>query len=133
MWIYYSLIALLLWGLWGFFAKIASNYIGYQAVYLWGSLGALMITIFTILQGFRFEFHTEGIIYALLAGLTGGGGVIFFYYAMKDGKASVVVTITALYPLITILMSSLILKEEISLRQAAGIIFALIAMALMAG
>ncbi|MFN3740122.1 MAG: EamA family transporter [Thermodesulfovibrionales bacterium] len=105
-----------------------------QAVYLWGSVGASIITILSLLfLGFNFEIHTRGMLYGLLAGLTGGGGVIFFYYAMKEGKASLVVTTTSLYPLVTILMSYLILSEEISLKQAIGMAFALIAMVLMAG
>ncbi|MCX7792994.1 MAG: EamA family transporter [Thermodesulfovibrionales bacterium] len=133
MWFYQSLITLLLWGLWGFFAKIASNYISAQSVYLWGSAGALIVTLLSLIIGFRFETSTPGIIYGLLAGLTGGGGVIFFYYALKEGKASLVVTMTALYPLVTIMLSYLILKEDITLRQAIGMLFALIAMVLMAG
>lgn len=133
MWIYLSIITLFFWGLWGFFAKIASHYISPQAVYLWGSAGALFVTVLSLIIGFRWEYHSAGVFYSLLAGLTGGGGVIFFYYAMKEGKVSLVVTLTALYPVVTILLSYFILKEEITLRQAVGMLFALIAMVLMAG
>ncbi len=134
MWVYYSLITFLLWGIWGFFAKLSSHYISPQAVYLWGSAGALIVTLLSLLfLGFHFEIQTRGMLYGLLAGLTGGGGVIFFYYAMKEGKVSLVVTTTALYPLVTILLSYLILREELSLKQAIGMAFALIAMVLMAG
>ncbi len=133
MWFYLSLLTLILWGVWGFFAKVSSNYIGPQAVYLWGSAGATAVTLISLaFLGFRFEISIQGIIYGLLAGLTGGGGVIFFYYALKYGKASVVVTLTALYPLFTILLSFLFLKEEITFRQAVGMVFALLAMLLMA-
>lgn len=134
MWIYYSLITFLLWGIWGFFAKLSSHYITPQAVYLWGSVGASIVTLLSLVFfGFHFEIQTMGMLYGLLAGLTGGGGIIFFYYAMKEGKASLVVTTTALYPLVTLLLSYLILKEALSLRQAIGMVFALIAMILMAG
>jgi transporter family protein len=140
-WFYLSLITFILWGLWGFLAKLSSKYIGPQAVYLWGSVGASVVTLISLLfLGFRFEFRqglvakvTVGVIYALLGGLAGGGGVIFFYYALREGKASLVVTMTALYPLFTIILSYLILKEEISLRQTIGMALALIAMVLMAG
>lgn len=133
-WFYLSLITLVLWGLWGFLAKLSSKYIGSQAVYLWGSVGASVVTLISLLfLGFRFEFQSGGVLFALLGGLTGGGGVIFFYYALREGKASLVVTMTALYPLFTILLSYLILKEDISLRQTIGMALALIAMVLMAG
>jgi transporter family protein len=133
-WFYLSLITFILWGLWGFLAKLSSKYIGPQAVYIWGSVGASVVTLISLLfLGFRFEFRQGGVIYALLGGLAGGGGVIFFYYALREGKASLVVTMTALYPLFTIILSYLILKEEISLRQTIGMVLALIAMVLMAG
>lgn len=133
MWLYLCLLTLILWGLWGFLAKVASHHISPQAVYLWGSAGALFVTVLSLIMGFRFEYHAPGIFYSVLAGLAGGGGVILFYYAIKEGKVSLVVTITALYPVVTILLSYLILKEEITLRQAIGMLFALIAMVLMAG
>lgn len=71
-----------------------------------------------------------GIVYGVSAGILGGLGIIFFYFAMKEGKTSVVVAMTALYPLVTLLLSSLILKEHITLKQTLGIFFAIIAMAL---
>lgn len=66
-----------------------------------------------------------------MAGISGGAGVVFFYFAMREGKASVVVTLTALYPLVTIVLSYLILKEHITLKQTIGIFLAIIAMALL--
>ena len=61
----------------------------------------------------------------------GSLGALFFLHAVSKQKASIVVTATALYPLITIILACLILKEPITLKQGIGIIFALIAMILL--
>lgn len=132
MWFYFSIITLVLWGMWGFLAKVSSNHIGPRAVYLWGSVGALVVTIISIfVLDFHFEIHPKGMLYALIAGLAGGGGVIFFYYALRYGKASVVVAITALYPLVTLGLSSFFLKEGFSLKQIIGMLLAIVAILLM--
>lgn len=131
-WLIFSLLTLLLWGGWGFFSKIATNYVSPSSVYLYGSIGALLVTIFAVaFLGIRFEADTRGIVYGLLAGILGGLGVIFFYFAMKTGKASVVVTLTALYPLVTLLLSYFILREAITLKQIIGILFAIFAIVLL--
>ena len=53
--------------------------------------------------------------------------------ALDHGKTSTVVTLSALYPLVTILLSIAFLHEKLSPRQGAGIVLALIASALLAG
>ena len=50
----------------------------------------------------------------------------------KNGKIINVVTLTALYPLITIILAMLLLKEHIQLKQILGIFLALIAIVLLA-
>lgn len=131
-WLIFSFLALFLWGIWGFISKIANTYMSPSSVYLYGSIGALLVTVFSLLfLGFKLETHAKGIIYGLIAGISGGAGVVFFYFAMKEGKASIVVTLTALYPLVTLVLSFLILKEDITFRQTIGIFLAIIAMVLL--
>ncbi|MBI4379335.1 MAG: DMT family transporter [Nitrospinae bacterium] len=131
-WFIFSLIALFLWGLWGFLSKIATYYVGPTSVFLYGSVGALLVSIFSVISlGFRFEVHPIGIILGTLTGVLGAAGVIFFFFAMKEGNTTVIVTMTALYPLVTLLLSYLILREPITLKQTVGILFAIIAMVLL--
>jgi uncharacterized membrane protein len=52
--------------------------------------------------------------------------------AMKNGgKASVVVPLTALYPLVVVLAAPVVLGESITRRQGIGVICALIAVTLL--
>jgi transporter family protein len=59
-------------------------------------------------------------------------GMLAFYAAMEKGRASVVGPVTALFPIVTVVGSMLILKERLTVVQGAGICFALAAILLLA-
>ena len=93
-----------------------------------------MIVGIVVLSFIKFQPETQptGILFAVLTGITATLGTFFFLYAVTLGKASVVVTITALYPLITIVLTFLVLREPITMVQGVGMALALIAMVLLA-
>lgn len=131
-WLVLALGSLILWGLWGFFQKLATNHINPRNVYVFAVLGPLIVAFFVLLSlDFRVEMHGKGIIYAFLAGLVGSIGGLLFVHSVSKGKASIVITLTALYPVVTILLSFIILKEQLTMKQAIGIILALISMVLL--
>jgi transporter family protein len=56
-----------------------------------------------------------------LSGICGGAlGLWTYYHALKLGGASLVVPITATYPLITVLLSWLILQESLTVSRVLG-------------
>lgn len=131
-WLILSIIALVLWGIWGFFAKLASNYLNWKQVYV-----IVGFTAFLVYLSFYFWFRPEikigqqGFIYALLTGIFGPLGGIAFYSAISQGKISLILPLTALYPIITIILAFLILQERITLLQGLGIIFAITSLVLL--
>lgn len=66
------------------------------------------------------------------AGLFDSSANIFFTLALRSGSLSVVSVLTALYPLGTILLARLILKERIAKTQMLGVLFALAGCAILA-
>lgn len=59
-----------------------------------------------------------------LSGICGGAlGLWTYYHALRLGGASLVVPISATYPLITVLLSWLILHEGLTLPRVIGTIF----------
>lgn len=128
LWLIYSSLAILLWGIWGLFGKLASNHIPGTHIKILDTIGVLILTI-TLLFFIKFEFPTSkiGIFYAIITGFIGSSGAVFFYLALKSGKLSVVAPLTALYPALTVLLSIVILKEQITIFQGMGIVFAIIA------
>jgi transporter family protein len=73
-----------------------------------------------------------GFSWSVAAGFFTFIGFLTFFSALEQGKASTVVTLSALYPVVTILLSVIFLHERISLKEGAGIVFALIASVLLA-
>lgn len=63
------------------------------------------------------------LVYIILGGLSAGMiGQITFYSALKYGVTSKVVTIAGAYPLVTLTVSVLFLKEKITRKKFIGII-----------
>lgn len=132
-WLTTAFIAFLLFGLWGFFPKLAVNYISPASAIVYEVAGTIAVGLLALkLIGFRPEVHPKGILYAVLTGVTGMLGTLFFFYSVKNGKVSVVASLTALYPLITILLAALFLREPISPRQVVAMFLALVALYLFA-
>jgi drug/metabolite transporter (DMT)-like permease len=69
---------------------------------------------------------------AAVAGFFDSSANVFFTLASRVGSLSVVAVLTALYPLGTIILARIFLKEKIAKTQLAGILLALSASALLA-
>jgi drug/metabolite transporter (DMT)-like permease len=68
----------------------------------------------------------------LLAGLGDVTGNVFFLIATREGALAIAAVLTSLYPVGTILLARVFLKERIALSQSIGIGLALIACAILA-
>ena len=65
---------------------------------------------------------------AFFAGVSLMAGIVLFVFALSHGgEASIVVPMTGMYPVVTIVLSVAIFKEQITPTTGMGIIFALIA------
>jgi bacterial/archaeal transporter family protein len=131
-WLTLSLASLGLWGLWGVFTKVSTQHLGPQAAYLLGMLGYLpVLGILLYETGGRLPWHPWGWAAAVAAGMSTAFGLLFFFRALHHGSASVVVPLTSLYPVVTVALSWLFLRESLSLRQLLGLVLALTAMWLL--
>jgi drug/metabolite transporter (DMT)-like permease len=68
---------------------------------------------------------------ALLAGVLDVGGNIFYLWAKQFTRLEVAAVLASLYPMITVLLASFILKEKVSPSQWLGILVCLIAIVLI--
>ena len=132
-WLPAALFALLNFGLWGFFSKMAVSHIDAKSALFFQSIGVIVVGFITLtLLDFKPSVEWKGLTFGLLTGLCLGVGCLFYLIAADKGKSSTIVTLTSLYPLITILLSFVILREGIHLKQALGIAFTLVALYLLA-
>ena len=79
----------------------------------------------------QLDTNTTGMSIAIFSGLISTMGVILFYFTLSKTKASILVPLTALYPVVTIVLSLIFLKEKITLVQGAGIVLAIVASVLL--
>ena len=130
-WFASAVLALLIYGFWGFFPKLAVSYINPQSALVYQVVGGMLVGLLVLfLVGWRPETHPLGILFALLTGITGVLGTLFYYAAASRGNISVVVSMTALYPIITICLAFLFLHEPLTVKQVIGMIFAIAAIVL---
>ncbi len=133
-WFIPALLALALWGVWGFFQKLATNSMPPRSVFIFSALGAIVVIVVILTAGkFQFSLSADGMLFAVIAGVCSSLGGLLFLSAISRGEASVIITFTALYPVVTVMLSFTLLKEAINLKQGIGILLALLSMVLLAG
>src|SRR5215204_1367473 len=99
-WYLPSLVALILYGAWGYLGTRATDFINPLSITFYSSLGVLISGIIAlILLDFKPEFSVKGGTYGLLNGLTNGIACIFFILALRNGPAMPVVLVTSMYPI----------------------------------
>jgi bacterial/archaeal transporter family protein len=127
-WLGFSLLALGLWGVWGFLGKVASQHLPAQQVYLLAISGHLLVASYLLIGGLGpASWQPWGVAAALGTGLAMAVGLLCFFEALARGPATVVVPLTALYPAITVALSRVFLQEPLTLRHLAGLALALAA------
>ncbi|HAU1712502.1 TPA: EamA family transporter [Legionella pneumophila] len=130
-WYFPSLAALFLYGAWGYWGTRAANFINPLSITFYSSIGVLISGIIAlILLSFKPELSVKGSTYGLLNGLANGIACIFFILALRNGPTMPVVLVTSMYPMITLIFCMIFLKQELSLKQGLGMVFALIALVL---
>ena len=125
--------AFFLWGLWAFIPKITVKYISPKSALIYEVLGAILVAAVVLHSlEFRPAMHPTGVALGIATGFLGFLGALCYLFAVSKGPVSLIVVLTALYPVISILLAMFFLHESITLRQGVGIIFALTAMFLVA-
>ncbi len=125
----FSIVVIVLWGIWAFLFKVGVEQIGIKQALIWNNSIAIVISILVI--AFLLPQTTlrlqKGAFYVMIATAFGITGSIIWYIVLEKEKASLIVPFTALYPLITVVLSAAFLKEKITIANWIGIILALIA------
>jgi transporter family protein len=137
-WLFWSLATIVLWGTWGLVSKIASAgvdaYVN-QLLYTAGLAPLLIFVAWTVHRQSakdRRERRVAGVSWAFLTGILGGvGNIAFFQALVKGGKASVVAPVTALFPMVTVLLALMFLKERLGRTQWIGLALAFVAIYLL--
>jgi drug/metabolite transporter (DMT)-like permease len=130
LWLFYALVTTIFWGVWGAFIEIPEK-AGFPATlgYVVWSLTMIPCSVFALSRiGWKLDHDRRSILLGSAVGMLGAGGQLFLFQALRQGPAYIVFPIISLYPVLTIFLSLVFLKERTRLRQWTGIILAIIAM-----
>jgi drug/metabolite transporter (DMT)-like permease len=129
-WLRYSVLAMLAYGVWGAVSSLASQTVSPLTLQIVSTVGLFPVAI---VLAFSKNIHhsanrNRGILLAMATGVIGGTGNLTLYQALRlGGEASVVFPLTGMYPLVTIILARLLLKERLNRVQVLGIALALVA------
>ncbi len=135
-WLAFSLLTILSWGAWGVVSKIASDGVDANTNQVFFTLGLLPLMLIVMrggaFTGGGYTQNRAGIGWAFLTGILGGTGNIAFFRALAvGGNASIVVPVTALFPLVTVVLAVGFLQERLGTAQKVGLLFAFAAIYLL--
>jgi transporter family protein len=132
-WLLPTLGAFLLWGFWSFIPKITIKYINPKSAVLFEVLGGMILALIVLVSlKFKPDIHCKGVLLAITTGILGFGGALCFLYGASKGPISLVAVLSALYPIIALVLAMVFLNESITIKQSVGIVLGLGAMILIA-
>jgi transporter family protein len=122
----YAGLTILMWGLWGFFGKMALAR-GMQplSVFLAETLISFLIAVLFARRVF-IPPQAKWSLFGILSGAGLAIGLVFYYLALQHARANVIVPLTSLYPAVTVVLSYTFLQERLTPLQWVGLIMILV-------
>ena len=129
-WFLFTVLAVLCWGLWAVLSRLIGEAVTAAQSQALSTLGLIpvMVALGCSKRLTASGNRRRGICNAFIAGaLTCAGNVAYYHALNAGGKASTVVPLTALYPLITVVLAVAVLRERLNAIQLGGIVLSLVA------
>src|SRR5262245_55309941 len=130
-WMFWTAATVTSWGVWAVLAKVIGDGLtGAQSAALStvGMVPVVLALALTKKGGAVQPGGRRGAFYALAAGVVSGlGNVLYYDLYNRGGQAATAVSLTALYPVVTIALAAVFLGERVSRVQAVGLALALVA------
>jgi len=133
VWLLYALIALVFWGITGVTQKLSTNHISTQLSFLWFAVAFVPIAL-VILATVPLDWQVKPRVFwlAVAGGTLNGLGAFTSFAALeRGGKASIVIPLVYLFPLVTIFLAMVFLHERLTGVQVTGIVLAILAAVLL--
>lgn len=132
-WLLYAIATTVLWGIWGALIEVPEK-AGFPATlgYSVWALTMIPCAVFALrIVGWKLEYDRRSVLLGACVGLLGAGGQLVLFEALRRGPAYLVFPIVSLYPMLTVLLSVLLLRERASKRAWIGIAVAAPALVLL--
>jgi uncharacterized membrane protein len=128
-WMRFALVALVLWGIAAVLQKVATNRISTELSTVLFALAFIPVAVVVaMMEDVSWRISTRAWVLSIGFGALIGIGTLILFAAYRDGKASIVTALYALYPAVTVLLARPLLGERI-----VGLTWVAIGTALVAG
>ncbi|HEX5155196.1 MAG TPA: EamA family transporter [Parafilimonas sp.] len=134
LWLAYAIITTVFWGIWGAFIEIPEK-AGFPATlgYVAWSLTMIPCALVALkIINWKPETDKRSVFLGLIVGILGAGGQLILFEALREGPAYIVFPLISLFPVLTIILSVIFLKEHTNKKHWIGITLALIAAVFLA-
>jgi bacterial/archaeal transporter family protein len=124
LWVLSAVGCVVCFGLWAFFGKLALRHGHWVHVNLaYGLTTAILFAALYALPGRR-SLTNAGVWPLIGSAVFGSLGLLAFYVALDRQKASIVVPMIAIYPVVTAVLAFAFLGERLTVLQGVGIALA---------
>lgn len=134
LWLIYALTTTIFWGIWGAFIEIPEK-AGFPATmgYIVWALTMIPCAIVALaIINWKLETDKKSILLGSAIGFLGAGGQLLLFQALREGPAYIIFPFVSLFPVLTIVLSVIFLREKTGKKQWVGIITALLAIFFLA-
>ena len=126
-WLFYALVTMVTWGIWGAFSD-QPDYPATLTYVVWAlsMIPCALVALANI--KFKLDVRKKSVWLSLGVGLLGAGGQLALFEALKYGPGYLVLPMISVAPIVTVILSSLCLKERVSNLGLLGILLAFVAL-----
>ena len=126
-WLLYALVTMVTWGIWGAFSDQTT--LPKTLVYVVWALSMVPCALAALINiKFKMDVRRKPALLSLAVGLLGAGGQLVLFLALDYAPAYLVMPMISVAPIVTVLLSTVFLKERVSKLGILGIALAFVAL-----
>ena len=126
-WLLYALVTMVTWGVWGAFSDQTT--LPKTWVYVVWALSMIPCALVALANiKFKLDVRSKPALLSMGVGLLGAGGQLVLFLALDYAPAYLVMPMISVAPIVTVLLSTVFLKERVSKLGIVGIALAFVAL-----
>ena len=126
-WLLYALVTMITWGIWGAFSDQTT--LPKTLVYVVWALSMIPCALVALANiKFKLDVRSKPALLSMGVGLLGAGGQLVLFLALDYAPAYLVMPMISVAPIVTVLLSTIFLKERVSKLGILGIALAFVAL-----
>jgi len=126
-WLLYALVTMVTWGIWGAFSDQTT--LPKTLVYVVWALSMIPCALVALANiKFKLDVRRKPALLSMGVGLLGAGGQLVLFLALDYAPAYLVMPMISVAPIVTVLLSTIFLKERVSKLGVLGIALAFVAL-----